>query len=310
MNRKAKAEATVPTPTETPRKRLRDSDIELSRDSPLGNTQVIGTVSAKLSYLLDQVMTYYRDEKIIIFYDGDNAAYYLSQCLDILCVPREIYSKGISNELRSRYIVDFDQDPTLRVLLMDVRLGALGLNANQASRVYFVNPVCRPSIEAQAVKRAHRIGQTKPVYVETLILSGTIEEAMFERSKNMTRNEHMEAKTLEDDQKITDIIKSAKLLPVTAEEAVGERQMAPLKRPEQLFGRPGRDALRRAVSPKRQKKVPRKPEASPVEAGPTVVANMMTATPAPGRRRARRQAAQQNSEAQAPPPTSIFGGPS
>ncbi|GME41627.1 SNF2-related protein [Neofusicoccum parvum] len=255
---KAKAGETIPA--ETPRKRARDSGIELVGDSPLRNTQIIGTVSAKLSYLLGQVMAYYRDEKILIFYDGDNAAYYIAQCLDLLGVPHEIYSKGISNELRSRYIVNFDKDPTLRVLLMDVRLGALGLNVNQASRVYFINPVCRPSIEAQAVKRAHRIGQTKPVYVETLILTGTIEEAMFERSKAMTRNEHMEAKTLEDDQKITDIIKNARLLPVDPEEAAGERQMAPLKKPEQLFGRPERGALRRPggghspSSPKRRKK--------------------------------------------------------
>ncbi|KAL1629807.1 hypothetical protein SLS56_005203 [Neofusicoccum ribis] len=262
-SKKAKARETIPA--EKPRKRARDSGIELVGDSPLRNTQIIGTVSAKLSYLLGQVMAYYRDEKILIFYDGDNAAYYIAQCLDLLGVPHEIYSKGISNELRSRYIVNFDKDPTLRVLLMDVRLGALGLNVNQASRVYFINPVCRPSIEAQAVKRAHRIGQTKPVYVETLILTGTIEEAMFERSKAMTRNEHMEAKTLEDDQKITDIIKNARLLPVDPEEAAGERQMAPLKKPEQLFGRPGRGALRRPggghspSSSKRRKKNPKTP---------------------------------------------------
>ncbi|OJD35939.1 snf2 family helicase [Diplodia corticola] len=256
-SKKAKTEKKASA--DTPRKRPRDSGIDVTSDSPLSKTQIIGTVSAKLTYLLGQVMTYHRDEKILVFYDGDNAAYYMAQCLDLLGVAHEIYSKGISNELRSKYIVNFDKDPTLRVLLMDVRLGALGLNVNKASRVYFINPVCRPSIEAQAVKRAHRIGQTKPVHVETLILSGTVEEAMFERSKAMTRNEHMEAKTLEDDQKITDIIKGARLMAVSPEEAVGEYQMAPLRKPEQLFGRPGRGALRKLggfspPSPKRRRK--------------------------------------------------------
>lgn len=253
-------------------------------------------------------MTYYREEKILIFYDGDNAAYYIAQCLDLLGVPHEIYSKGISNELRSRYIVNFDKDPSLRVLLMDVRLGALGLNVNQASRVYFINPVCRPSIEAQAVKRAHRIGQTKPVFVETLILSGTIEEAMLERSKAMTRNEHMEAKTLEDDQKITDIIKDARLLPVDPQEAVGERQMALLKQPEQLFGRPSRAALRRggAHSPpsaKRQKKNPQSSQAKQERAStPGMVERTFMDSPLQGRQ------GEASAQVETAVRRSIFGG--
>ncbi|KAL1647373.1 hypothetical protein SLS58_002701 [Diplodia intermedia] len=246
-------------PTEPPRKRPRDSGIDVAGDSPLGKTRIVGTVSAKLTYLLEQVMAHQRDEKLLIFYDGDNAAWYLAQCLDLLGVRHEIYSKGLSNELRSRYVAAFDGDPALRVLLMDVRLGALGLNVNAASRVYFVNPACRPAVEAQAVKRAHRIGQTRPVRVETLVLRGAVEEAVFERARNMTRRQHLEAKALEDDRGVADIIKGARLLRVDPAEAEGDRQMAPLKRPEQLFGRPGRGALRKLggekpPQPKRRKR--------------------------------------------------------
>ncbi|KAK7525205.1 uncharacterized protein IWZ02DRAFT_448445 [Phyllosticta citriasiana] len=246
-NKKSETEPAPPTP----RKKL-DNGIVLPSDHPLALTRIIGTVSAKLSYLLDQILLHHQEEKILVFYDGDNTAYYIAQCLDILHIKHEIYAKGISNDHRSKYIVAFAQEPSLRVLLMDIRLGALGLNANSASRVYFINPVCRPSIEAQAVKRAHRIGQTKPVHVETLILSGTIEEAMFERSKAMTRTEHLEAKTLEDDVQITDIIQNAKLLTITPDEARGDRQIAPLRVPQQLFGRPGRMAA--VGSPPRPKR--------------------------------------------------------
>ncbi|EKG10992.1 SNF2-related protein [Macrophomina phaseolina MS6] len=311
--KEAKTEASAPT--EPPRKRLRDSGIELIGQSPLRRTQVIGTVSAKLTYLLGQIMTYYQEEKILVFYDGDNAAYYIAQCLDLLGVPHEIYSKGISNELRSRYIVNFDKDPMLRVLLMDVRLGALGLNVNQASRVYFINPVCRPSTEAQAVKRAHRIGQTKPVYVETLILTGTIEEAMFERSKTMTRNEHMEAKTLEDDQMITDIIKNARLLPVDPEEAVGERRMAPLEKSEQLFGRPGRGAMRRgggggssAPQAKKQKRNSQSSQAKQDGAQILGVVGRSVVDPPPGQRWRESFASVVEETMPLPTRPSIFGG--
>ncbi len=67
---------------------------------------------------------------------------------------------------------------------MDIGSAAFGLNLKSASRMYFVNPVLRPRIEAQALKRAHRIGQMRPVSVETLVLQGSIEEAMLERSRS------------------------------------------------------------------------------------------------------------------------------
>jgi hypothetical protein len=122
---------------------------------------------------------------------------------------------------------------------MDVRNAAYGLNLPSASRIYFVNPTCRPNIEAQAIKRAHRIGQTRPVYVETLVLQGTIEEKMLERSKRMTRSEHRDAGHLEDDIGIREIIQSARMIPVLDEGKTGRGQMAPLQSSQQLWAREG-----------------------------------------------------------------------
>ena len=129
---------------------------------------------------------------------------------------------------------------------MDIRQAAHGLNICSASRVFFVSPPLRPDIEAQAIKRAHRIGQTKPVHVETLILAGTIEESMHDRAAAMTRREHLEAKSLEDDQGIRGILQNARILPFTESEAsmlrgsIGVECLSPLHQPEQIFGRPGR----------------------------------------------------------------------
>jgi SNF2-related domain/Helicase conserved C-terminal domain len=223
------------------RKRKREMNArELEVDSALRKPSIIGTVSAKLTYLLDRISELQKEEKIIVFYDGDNTAFYLSQCLDILHIKHLIYTKALSSDQRSRYIVTFDTDDSIRVLLMDIRCGAFGLNVNKASRVFFINPVCRPSTEAQAIKRAHRIGQLKPVMVETLVLNNTIEANIFERSKKMTQVEHFEASQLSDDKGIARIIKTALAVPVTLEEGVGEKQMAKLSTPMQIFGRPGR----------------------------------------------------------------------
>lgn len=199
------------------------------------STQIVGTASAKLSYLASQILKYYQEEKILVFYQGDNSAFYIAQMLDLLHIKHEIYAKSLKASMKSDYVVRFNQDPAERVLLMDVQQAALGLNLSSASRIYFVNPVCRPNIEAQAIKRAHRIGQTRKVSVETLVLKDSIEEKMLERSKRMTNAEHNEAKALEDDGGIREIIQNARPLTISTEEMHGRGQMAPLVEPQPLW---------------------------------------------------------------------------
>jgi hypothetical protein len=159
--------------------------------------------------------------------------------LELLNIKHDIYARSLSGSLQSEYVVRFNETPDVRVLLMDVKCGAHGLNLSSASRIYFVNPVCRPNIEAQAIKRAHRIGQTREVHVETLVLAGTMEEQMQDRATRMTSAEHIEAKTLEDDGGIREIIQSARCLSIAREEVETSCAMAPLDYPEQLWGRPG-----------------------------------------------------------------------
>ncbi|KAI6887134.1 hypothetical protein KC360_g2203 [Hortaea werneckii] len=236
--------STVPAPTDSARanRKRRHSEIALVQypsDSQYLQSRIVGTTSAKLSYLVSQIVKYHQDEKILVFYDGDNIAYYIAQVLELLHIKHEIYAKSLAAHLKSEYVVRFDQEQQDRVLLMDVKQAAFGLNLCSASRIYFVNPVCRPNIEAQAIKRAHRIGQTRKVHVETLVLKGSIEEKMLERSKRMTRVEHMDAKVLEDDGGMQEIIQSARLIPLTDAETNGNAQMALLEEPQQLWGRAG-----------------------------------------------------------------------
>jgi hypothetical protein len=184
-------------------------------------------------------------EKIIIFYDGDNAAFYIAQCLEMLYINHRIYARTLDNVKRSEYVALFNQDTDVRVLLIDVACGALGLNLNAASVVLIVNPINRPGLEAQAIKRAHRIGQDKRVTVETLVLENTIEHSIFNHAKKMSRAQHLEAKELEDDAGIVEIIQNAQILPIAPEEEKGEGMFAKLKAPQQVFGRPERHKYHR-----------------------------------------------------------------
>jgi hypothetical protein len=212
----------------------------LAADSPYSRARIVGTTSAKLSYLITKVLEHYQTEKILIFYSGENSAYYIAQFLELFHIRHEIYAKSLSGTMKSEFVVNFQENDSLRVLLMDVGQAAFGLNLCAASRVWFVNPVCKPDVEAQALKRAHRIGQTRPVICETLVLEDSIEQAMHERSQQMTRAEHIDAKALEDDGGIRAIIQNARLLALSdAERQPGVGQMAPLGKEEALWCRPG-----------------------------------------------------------------------
>jgi hypothetical protein len=125
----------------------------LRSDSPLLGTRILGTTSAKLTYLLEQVLEHQATCKIIVFYDNEHAGWYMAQGLEVIYVDYRIYGRALSSDQRSNHVALFAEDPSIRVLLIDVGTGALGLNLNAANRVYIINPINRPDIEAQAIKR-------------------------------------------------------------------------------------------------------------------------------------------------------------
>lgn len=66
----------------------------------------------------------------------------------------------------------------VRVFLISLKAGGTGLNLVAADTVILYDPWWNPAVEAQAVDRAHRIGQDKPVFVHKLVAARSIEEKM------------------------------------------------------------------------------------------------------------------------------------
>ncbi|CDJ48679.1 SNF2/RAD54 helicase family protein, putative [Eimeria brunetti] len=81
---------------------------------------------------------------------------------------------------RSNVLYAFNNDPNLRVILISLKAGGEGLNLQVASRIYLMDPWWNPAAEMQAIQRAHRIGQTKPVKGVRFICSDTIEERILQ----------------------------------------------------------------------------------------------------------------------------------
>ncbi|KAH1738744.1 hypothetical protein KXV68_001900 [Aspergillus fumigatus] len=208
----------------------------LPPDSPLTQTKLLGTTSAKLSYLLSRVMELHSEEKIIIFYDSTNSGVWIAEGLDLLGIEYRMYASTLSPELRTSYLNLFRESEEIRVFLMDLHQASHGLHIANASRVFFVNPIWQPNVESQAIKRAHRIGQTRPVYVETLVLKDTLEDKMLKRRKAMSEKEMQEAeKDLLDDSTMSTIIQNERFIPMP--EGEDSAHVAYLSSPLDFFGR-------------------------------------------------------------------------
>ncbi len=80
---------------------------------------------------------------------------------------------------RGEVIESFKQGDA-SVFLISLKAGGVGLTLTEADYVFVLDPWWNPAVEAQAVDRAHRIGQTKPVMVYRLVSTGTIEEKVME----------------------------------------------------------------------------------------------------------------------------------
>lgn len=74
----------------------------------------------------------------------------------------------------------FAKDPNVRIFLISIMAGGVGLNLTAANTVFLLDPWWNPAAEDQAVARIHRLGQTKPVNIIRLIAKGTVEETILD----------------------------------------------------------------------------------------------------------------------------------
>jgi hypothetical protein len=94
----------------------------------------------------------------------------------------DAFSKG--GRQQDKAVQTFKASSEVNVLLLATKSGANGLNLTEATNVVLVEPVMSPAVEAQAVSRVLRIGQTKDTHVYRLIIKGTIEEQIVKMQQH------------------------------------------------------------------------------------------------------------------------------
>ena len=109
--------------------------------------------------------------------------------LEAECRQRQIPTHSLTGQTRDRAAVvsAFQNDPRPAVFLLSLRAAGTGLNLTTASYVVLYDPWWNPAVEAQAIDRSHRIGQTRTVNAYRLISPGTVEEKIWELQQRKAR---------------------------------------------------------------------------------------------------------------------------
>jgi superfamily II DNA or RNA helicase len=138
-----------------------------------------GAPSAKFEALLP-LLGEVRDEghKCLVFSQFTSLLALLRARLDEEGAPYE-YLDGQTRDREAR-VNRFQTDPDCRLFLISLKAGGLGLNLTAAEYVFLLDPWWNPAVEAQAIDRAHRIGQTRHVFAYRLIALNTVEEKIAE----------------------------------------------------------------------------------------------------------------------------------
>ena len=115
-------------------------------------------------------------------------SWFFSQFTSFLAILREqldrqktpyAYLDGQTRD-RGTVLEHFQTDPDCRLFLISLKAGGLGLNLTAAEYVYLLDPWWNPAVEAQAIDRTHRIGQTRKVFAYRIIARNTVGEKVLE----------------------------------------------------------------------------------------------------------------------------------
>jgi SNF2 family DNA or RNA helicase len=135
--------------------------------------------SAKFDVLIPRLGEVIEEgHKALVFSQFTSFLALLRPRLEALGIPYE-YLDGRTRDRAAR-VDRFQTDPKCRVFLISLKAGGLGLNLTAAEYVFLLDPWWNPAVEAQAIDRAHRIGQARHVFAYRLLARDTVEEKVAE----------------------------------------------------------------------------------------------------------------------------------
>lgn len=135
--------------------------------------------STKLNLVLEYVRQFKSEgRKVLIFSQFVKAL----QEFEIILSKNDIHFRKLYGDTTDRKtsIQQFQKDKTIDAFLISLRAGGVGLNLTAADRIILLDDWWNPAVEEQAMGRAHRIGQKRPVLVLRFVCKNTVEEKILQ----------------------------------------------------------------------------------------------------------------------------------
>ncbi|KAK6201549.1 SNF2 family N-terminal domain-containing protein [Scheffersomyces amazonensis] len=133
----------------------------------------------KCMELLKSIFKDYGNEKVIIFSQFTTLFDIMEKVLKREHIEFLRYDGTMSVDSKNSTIKKFYQS-NIKVLLISLRAGSVGLTLTCASHVIIMDPFWNPFVEEQAMDRAHRIGQEREVFVHRILITSTVESRIME----------------------------------------------------------------------------------------------------------------------------------
>ncbi len=145
--------------------------------------------SAKLEALMEAIETLHAEgHKALIFSQFVKMLRLIERQISKAKIPYTYLDGSTFN--RQARVDAFQNEQDIRLFLISLKAGGVGLNLTAADYVIHVDPWWNPAVEMQATDRAHRIGQDKPVFVYKLMMKDSVEEKILqlqERKRNLVK---------------------------------------------------------------------------------------------------------------------------
>jgi SNF2 family DNA or RNA helicase len=150
-------------------------------DSPaiMNSDEVYPNVSIKIDELSRELEENCGDHKVLIFSQFLGMLALIRKKLEDQEIPFEYFDGSTSAQDRKIAIDNFQNKDHVRVFLISLKAGGVGLNLTAADYVYIVDPWWNPAVEQQAIDRTHRIGQTKNIFAYRMICKDTVEDKII-----------------------------------------------------------------------------------------------------------------------------------
>jgi len=150
-------------------------------DSPalLKDDDISSNESVKIKELVGYISDKTANHKILIFSQFTSMLALIKEELHANKIDYEYLDGQCSIKQREESVNNFQNNEKLRVFLISLKAGGMGLNLTAADYVFIVDPWWNPAVEEQAIDRCYRIGQDKKVFAYRMICKDTIEEKII-----------------------------------------------------------------------------------------------------------------------------------